>query len=175
MALRNPALTMLVLSLLVLLVYSSETDARDPLIEFINLDCPESIVESSPCGAGGPFNGGDGALTGTFVCRQRRTSLRSFFISDRETTCAPTVLGQVIGFEGDECGCCNGACPDPCACVCDEAEDKVLVKKERTLFGDAYECVSRGKASRWVGDGTGNWQCVPDSECPAIEPSEGSD
>jgi hypothetical protein len=133
-------------------------------IELVNVPCDNEVKKTSKCGAGGVFNG-NGALSGTFVCRQR---WGGFFFTDYESVCVPTVLDQVIGYQDDTCGCCNGACPKACSCVCDVAEDKVLVMRKQSLVGSPYECVSRGKASRLVGDGSGNFECIADSACPAI-------
>jgi len=158
-----PFATIYAFVILVLAVISTKAYAQ--LIELVNIPCEDKTKESSKCGAGGAFNG-DGAFSGTMVCRNTWTT---FFTSEKKSVCTPTVLGQVIGYEEDTCGCCNGECPPPCTCACDASQDKVLVGRKRTLFGDAYECMSRGKASRSVGDGTNNYFCVPDEDCPALE------
>ena len=140
--------------------------ATGQVVELVNLQCDAEVMAASKCGAGGVFNG-DGAFSGAMVCRKKWFGL---FSSQTESVCAPTVLNQVIGYEDDTCGCCNGPCPPPCSCVCDVENDSVLIQKKRSFIGDGFECVSRGMASRRVGDGTNNWSCVSDSECPALTP-----
>lgn len=137
-------------------------------IELVNVPCDVDIKENAKCGAGGVFNG-DGALSGTFVCRNTLSGL--LFPSNPESVCVPTVLNQVIGLGTDTCGCCNGECPEPCGCVCDE-EGSVLVRKKRNLWGSGVECVSRSRASRKVGDGSNNYECVEQSACPPLPPPE---
>ncbi|CAB9518102.1 expressed unknown protein [Seminavis robusta] len=136
-------------------------------IELVNLDCDPAIRETSSCGAGGLFNGvGNGPLTGTFICGKRALGFPGFSWQKETTHCVSTLLGQVVGYEGDTCGCCNNQCPGACNCVCDEEQDFVLVKKQSLLRGETAVCVSRGKASRWVSDGTTEYSCVSDQECP---------
>ena len=153
---------------LFVLVVAFATSANGQFVEFVNVPCEDDVKASSKCGAGGVFNG-EGALSGTMVCRN---TWYGFFSSQKESVCAPTVLDQVIGYEEDQCGCCNGVCPPACSCVCDAELDLVLIQKKRYLFGDSYECVSRGKASRRVGDGSNNYFCVSDTECPVLAPPE---
>jgi len=158
-------------SLFVLASRISTADSQ--AIELSNLGCDDDVKAQAKCGAGGVFNSGEGALSGTFVCRKQ---FSLFFAPGFQTACAPTVLNQVIGLADDQCGCCNGVCPPACTCVCDVAEDKVLIKTMSFFRGETTECVSRGKASRKVSDGTNNYQCVEDDACPAIEtPDEGTD
>lgn len=139
---------------------------KGQFIELVNVQCDEEVMAASTCGAGGIFNG-DGAFSGSMVCRN---TWYGFFSSRKESVCAPAVLNQVIGYKDDTCGCCNGPCPPPCSCVCDTENDLVRIQKKRVLFGDGFECVSRGMASRKVGDGTNNYSCVSDSECPVLDP-----
>ena len=164
MAFRQSTTTM-IYSLFFFLVLATPVSGQ--FIELVNLQCDEEVMASSTCGAGGIFNGED-AFSGSMVCRN---TWYGFFTSQKESVCAPKVLNQVIGYEEDTCGCCNGVCPPRCSCVCDAEQDLVRIQKKRYLFGDGFECVSRGMASRKVGDGTNNYSCVSDSECPALAPT----
>jgi hypothetical protein len=132
-------------------------------IEFVNIECDSDVQQASKCYAGGPFNG-DALLSGTYVCGRRNIGgLPGFAWQSPETICVGTVLGQVIGYAGDTCGCCGGECPKLCSCVCDDIDDKVMVVKKGRLFGESSECISRGRASRSVG--SGEYNCVSEDLC----------
>ncbi|CAB9512298.1 expressed unknown protein [Seminavis robusta] len=132
----------------------------------IGISCePEETFE---CMAGGLFNRG-GLFKGTYMCREQS----SWLIFKRNITrCLPTLAGGVLGEEGDRCGCCDGDCPSPCTCFCDNQEEPHVLLYKKLLFGYEYQCVSQGKASRWVADPRGsNYTCVPDDACPTIAPT----
>jgi hypothetical protein len=135
------------------------------LVEFVNVECDPDVREASKCYAGGVFNN-DVLFTGTFVCGRRNAGgLPGFAWTTPSTICVGTVLGQVIGYAGDTCGCCDGECPKLCSCICDDVEDKVLVFRQGALFGESTECISRGIASREIGRSSEQISCVPDDQC----------
>jgi hypothetical protein len=135
--------------------------------EKVGMFCPPRL--STECKAGGLFNSGSAIFTGTYVCREESSWV---FFRKNITRCAPTLAGAVVAEIGDQCGCCGGECPEPCACYCsnDKVPDVLLYK--HTLFGKEKVCISQGKASRWTADESGTeYSCVPEAECPTMAPT----
>jgi hypothetical protein len=78
---------------------------------------------------------------GTFVCRESFSILNG---KSRHTFCARNIIqGLTMGLEGDECGCCDGECPEPCGCSCGEGRVWIQVT---TFFGliNMQRCVTNG-------------------------------
>ena len=164
---------LLAVTLVCLLVGTTEAG----LLNKVGTTCANAVDEDTgaaladvPCLAGGVFNG-DKVFKGTYMCREESYWL---FWSRNRTKCVPTIANAVIGELGDTCGCCGGDCPAMCTCLCspeEGEEDHVMVQKPVGLLGNnvEYECISPGKASRWIADeGGDDYSCVPDDECPAI-------
>lgn len=157
----------LVFCLFLILFLESHRAEAGPKIGII---CPED--NSLECMAGGVFNLQGNVFSGTYMCRSRR---KWFGIGPEynQTICVPTVTNAVLGEVGDTCGCCEGTCPQQCSCLCESNSDHVLLYRKRG-FGirkDATECLSPGKASRYIAMYPDKYSCVTETECPTFAPT----
>ena len=125
------------------------------------VDCNAQVQAEAQCNLA-PFSG-------TFVCREFASFLG---YASRRTVCARNIInGLTLGLESDQCGCCDGDCPEPCGCPC--GENRVWVEV-RMMFGllNFQRCMTNGMsqhATAW-GDSA---KCVDpqgESGCPAYIP-----
>lgn len=154
------------LALVLILATAALTVSQEDNIFKVGIVCPAS--ESFECKAGGMFNAG-GFFKGTYMCREQSWWV---FFKRNITRCVPTIGNGIIGEQGDQCGCCDGECPEPCGCYCSNDPVPDVLLYQHNLFGKEKVCVSQGKASRWIADERGaEYTCVPESECPTMAPT----
>jgi len=94
------------------------------------LDCPQQVRNNSTkC----DFFGQEGV----FVCR-------TFGLLPL-SVCTPDIDANIMGVEGDACGCCGDTCPTTCPCECDDGRG-VLMETMIVRTWNFRRCVSKQTA-----------------------------
>ena len=117
-----------------------------------DLDCSADLT---PCLL--PADADDNP-TGKHICRER------FNVAYLERVATPLCVKMSDGKEGDECGCCNGGCPEPCFEPCLLSRDPYLegvYVYDWWSFWPRRFCESKGQTLKRKQMNAARWSCVP--------------
>jgi hypothetical protein len=126
----------------------------------VDSSCPAYVASEPNC-----TTSHDGEL-GTWLCRTMFDRFTGE--SDSYSTCGNATSALLL----DDCGCCEGACPDECESVCSldgVAGAGVLVKETGPSGEEHQACLAPERAISLIATRDGRFQCVTAS--PSASPS----
>ena len=143
---------------------------RNSTVAFISTVCDgvtPTTCELPPRrgGGGGSSNATVTPTSGIFVCRTHTNP------NNLEVNTFSTCIPEDKGIVGDECGCCDDVCPEPCECPCDlldrdgnpkvDANGDAIVGALVTIEGmDDDKCVSASASAYMVERSNGAVTCA---------------